>query len=161
MARSSFGRSSYGHSSLGYSPISSHFGGYLVGRSLSNFGRSLSSHFTPYLSFQLGHTLLTNRSFSTNGSNISSNTIIINSEYDNLVFENDKAVLMLPPFRDFLYHIDEFRKDWRRCRFNKDIIICSDFNNCLIKVLANLESGYYRFDMYFYYLDKYNSNIGD
>ena len=64
------------------------------------------------------------RSFSTNGANYTNNKLVINSSPEKIVFENGKAVLMLPPWKPFFknrikeeeiskYGLDKFLQEFK------------------------------------------------
>jgi len=64
------------------------------------------------------------RSFSTNGANYTNNKLVINSSPEKIVFENGKAVLMLPPLKPFFknrikeeeiskYGLDKFLQEFK------------------------------------------------
>jgi len=87
------------------------------------------------------------RSFSTNGGDTSRNKLVINSTPEQVVFENDKAVLMLPSLKPFLWLIEHYTKEPKTLPdFEKYEGKFYDFCFYLLYVLHGLECGYYKFD---------------
>jgi len=100
------------------------------------------------------------RSFSTNGSLRGGNTLnklVINSSIEYVVFENGKAVLMLPPLKPFLLLVENSEKKKGEKNtildYDKYSLELEDFLSSLLKVFNGLECGYYNFDWYFYICD--------
>ena len=81
--------------------------------------------------------------------------MVINSKPEQVVFENGKAVLMLPTLKPFLWLIENSTKDGKITQpdFEKHIWKFKDFHSSLLKVFNNLECGFYRFEWYFYIYD--------
>jgi len=88
------------------------------------------------------------RSFSTNGGGDTPiNKLVINSTPEQVVFENDKAVLMLPSLKPFLWLIEHYTKEQKTTHdLEKYGYKFKDFFFSLLDVLHGLECGYYKFD---------------
>lgn len=105
------------------------------------------------------HNTLTNlRLFSTK-INITSDyfteKLVINSTYDNIVFEDLKSILFLPSICLIDKSVSQYKKDeFGRTFITNDMLFVSDqdslFFKQLLTILKNLSSGVYKFDFYFY-----------
>jgi hypothetical protein len=110
------------------------------------------------------------RYFSMNEGNNSA--LVINSRPEQVVFENGKAVLMLPPLKAFVWLIENSNKDGKITNPGLDKFILEfkdgkpkdtfldkyigafkDFHLSLLKVLHNLDGGFYKFEFYLYVSD--------
>ena len=137
--------------------------------------KSFSSKFGRSLSFQFGNSLLGrslvyeplferskfNRLFSTTFSYTSefSNNysglgekLFINSTPNEVVFENDKAVLMLPPLKYYklvFKNITEKGLIVNSHHIN-NLIKSKDFVVPLLKIIDNLNCGFYKFNIYYF-----------
>ena len=83
------------------------------------------------------------------------NQLLINSTYDNIVFTDGKAVLMLPSLKYHVSLIKHYTKRGKNINKNiyKDIWENENFFISLWRIITQLEPGTYFFDLHFYTAD--------
>lgn len=97
------------------------------------------------------------RYFSNNPGN---NTLVINSTIDKIVFTNGRAVLMLPPLKSCELMVENITKEKKGKFYNRDdnmhMLLSNDISMFLHRLINSLDSGYYKFETYYYFLDLNN-----
>ena len=129
---------------------------------LGCFGRANKVGFSQ--DYLWGFNFKTNRSFSTTfssnskffnnyfGLDYTGEKLVINSTPNEVVFENDKAVLMLPPLKSYklvIKNITEKGLIVNSHHFD-NMIKSKDFVVPLLKMIDNLNCGFYKFDIYYF-----------
>jgi DNA polymerase type B, organellar and viral len=87
--------------------------------------------------------------------------LTINSKPENIIFKDDKAVLMFPPLKPFDWFIGNTRKDGSMIHpdINRYLLEFKDIHISLTKFIPKLEVGYYKFEWCFYIDSSGESNI--